>query len=91
MSELVEDHNTDQRQKIANLGLEALDTIDGLDGPHMLADAVLLFEVISPETEAEGRGSTVFMVATVDRLVVQRGIIEQARDGMMAMLLAPSD
>lgn len=75
------DHNEAQRQRIGGLGLEALDLIDGLVGAHMIADAMLIVEVVFGE--AEDHRTETHVICTTDRITVRRGIVEQVRDGMV--------
>jgi hypothetical protein len=72
--------NEDQRQKVTELAFKALDTIDDIDGEHVVGDAVLLVEYMTPDVAGTGSLTYVASFHTTTRVTVRRGIVEQARD-----------
>lgn len=73
----LEPFNADQRQKVGNLGLMALEQLGNLDEDALVLDAVLCVEVIDRD-----QASQVHYFSTTTRAAVQRGIIEHVRDDL---------
>lgn len=74
------DFNEAQRQKVAELGFTALETIDTLDGETIVLDAMLIVEV--GEKTDEGVAYYIHRFSTADRVSIQRGIVEHVRDDL---------
>jgi hypothetical protein len=82
MDDILPEFNEGQRQKVANLGFQALEQIDEFEGDHIILDAMLLLEVGEKDADTDEVTYFVHRFSTTPRSAVQRGIVEHIRDDL---------